>query len=101
MAVFFIAQPEPDQRLDKAVQASFGDPKSYYKIAPGQYLISAERKTTGEVCETLGIYGGNVGRALVVRLTNFTGWHAKDMLEWIDSQRSPPRAADPTEVTDE
>jgi hypothetical protein len=102
MPVFAVIAPAFDERLDSAVKQNFSGSNILYEIAPGQYLISAARMTTKQLAEKLGIIGGGVGRVLVLRLGNYTGWHAKDMWEWIESQLSaPPPATTAGESPDE
>ena len=83
MPLFAVLAPSDDARLIGAISRAFEN--RFYKIAPGQFLISA-RLTTREVSATLGVPDGTVGRAIVIRASNYTGWHAQDMWEWISSQ---------------
>lgn len=94
MTVFAIIAPSFNEGLEQAVKSAF--PERWYVIAPGQYLVSADRTTATQVMEKLRLSGGERGRAMVLRLTSYTGWHAKDMWEWIDNQvtPSPPPASD-------
>jgi hypothetical protein len=90
MAVFALIAPSLDPRLEEAVKAHFAE-GDYYKITPEQFLVAAPRGlTTQQVSDLLGVGGGNVGRVMVLRVLNYTGWHSKDMWEWITTHRSPP-----------
>jgi hypothetical protein len=101
MAVFAVIAPEVDSRLEPAVRDVFAD--SFYKISDTQFLVSAPKLTTNQVAEKLGSLSGNVGRVLIVRFTSFTGWHYKNLWEWIAAQTNPPppSLADPMEPTGE
>ena len=88
MAVFAAIAPELDPRLEEAVKREFEG--RFYKVAPTQFLISSHRITTNQVAEKLGASGGHVGRVLIARLVNYTGWHSRDMSEWIAAQNVPP-----------
>lgn len=92
MTVYAIIAPVYNEQLETAVQQQF--PDRWYKIAPGQYLVSVERTTSGQIMEKLNVSGGSRGRVLIMRLVNYTGWHAKDMWEWIAAQ-SPTPPVDP------
>ncbi len=104
MAVFAAISPELDPRLEKAVEKEFEG--RFYKIAPTQFLISGHRITTNQVAEKLGASWGGVGRVLIARLVNYTGWHSRDMWEWIAAQSAPvapppPPTGDTEEAPDE
>lgn len=100
MAVFAVIAPELDPRLEEAVKGAFEG--RYYKITPTQFLISGHRITTNQVAEKLGGAGGKVGRVLITRLVNYTGWHSRDMWEWIAAQNAAPAPpGDPEEPAGE
>jgi hypothetical protein len=84
MTVFAVIAPEFNEQLDKAVKSVFAD--HYYQITPGQYLVSAERASTSQIVDRLGVVGGELGRVLIMRMGTFNGWHAKDMWDWIAAQ---------------
>lgn len=99
MAVFAVIAPDVDPRLEPAVRAAF--PDSFYKITVTQFLVSAPKLTTNQVAEKLNSPDGNVGRVLILRFASFTGWHSKDLWEWIATQSGspislPPEPPDPT-----
>lgn len=101
MAIFAVLSPEPNAKLETAVRDAF--PDSFYKITPAQFLVSAPKLTTNQVSEKLSVTGGGVGRALIIRFSSYTGWHSKDMWEWIGNQTSPtlPSSFDPLEPSNE
>lgn len=96
MPIFAIIAPAANASLDAAVEEHFKDGR-FYKIVDGQYLVSGERLTTATVTDMLGISEGKVGRALVLPVLNYKGWHVRDMWEWIASQspQLPPAPAAP------
>jgi hypothetical protein len=91
MTVFAAIAPEFSQGLEDAVLAKFPD-GNHYKVAPGQYLIFAPNVTTQQLSETIGATNGPLGRVMVLRVTNYAGWHARDMWEWISNHLTPPTA---------
>jgi hypothetical protein len=102
MAIFAVIAPAANENLETAVKAQF--PDNYYPIAPGQFFVSGERLTTSKVHQLLGVSGGGVGRVLILPVRNYTGWHAKDMWEWLEAQTNPtPRTSEepPSETDDD
>jgi hypothetical protein len=106
MAVFVIigtGTPEQVQQLADSVASKFKE--RFYHVAPGQYLVSADRVTAAQVADRLGAPEGQIGRIAVFRVTTYGGWHAKDMWEWITAQAEPPPPSpappSPTEPTNE
>lgn len=87
MAVFAVIAPETDPRLDPAVREAF--PDSFYRISSSQFLVSATKLTTNQVSEKIGASAGGVGRVLIVRISTYTGWHNKDIWEWLAAQSAP------------
>jgi hypothetical protein len=87
MNVFAAIAPEEDPRLKSAVTAKYGD-GSHYVIAPGQFLVFAPGLTSKQVSDSLGAADGGVGRLMVLRVTDYAGWHTRDMWEWINTRIS-------------
>ena len=87
MAIFALIAPELDPRLAQAIEASFAE--SFYKITDSQFLVSAPKLTTSQVADKIGAGGGAVGRVLILRFTSYTGWHSKNLWEWVDAQSAP------------
>lgn len=93
MTVFAVIAPSFNEQLEKAVKDKF--PDRWYEIVPGQYLVSVDKMTGGQIMEKLGLAEGSRGRAMILRLGSYTGWHAKDMWEWIADQATPPAPPPP------
>jgi hypothetical protein len=83
MTVFAVIAPTLDVRLERAVSTRFSNGR-YYKITPQQFLVDGGEFTTQQVADALSVPGGNVGTVMVLRVTNYTGWHSKDMWEWLE-----------------
>lgn len=98
MAVFAVIAPEFNEQLDKAVKSAFLD--HYFRIAPGQYLVSGERLTASQVLGKLELTNGTRGRAIILRVASYTGWHNKDIWEWIIAQSAPPPPPVPDTTSD-
>lgn len=84
MALFAAISPTENAQLAEAVAREF--PGSHFEVAPGQFLIAARQLTTQSVAEKLHAMSGGVGRVLIMNVLNQTGWHSKDMWEWITNQ---------------
>lgn len=89
MPSFYAAiAPGDSKPLEDAVAREFPD---HFKAAPGQLLISSNL-TTEQVAEKLQTKGGTIGRVLLMRVTNYGGWHAQDLWEWFAKSRPEPEA---------
>jgi hypothetical protein len=88
MTIYAAISPGDNEPLGAVVAEKF--PDGWFKIAPGQYLISTAKLTTAQVSERLGIPGGSLGRVIIMHIVNYTGWHSKDMWEWLSAQTKPP-----------
>ena len=88
MTIYAAISDGENDPLGVAIAAQF--PDSWFKIAPGQFLISTPKLTTIQVSERLGVPGGSVGRVIILHVSNYTGWHSKDMWEWLTAQTKPP-----------
>jgi hypothetical protein len=87
MTVFAIIAPSFNERLEAAIKEKF--PDHWYAIAPGQYLVSADRVTPRQVMERLGIKEASHGRFMILPMASYTGWHVKDLWDWIEAQNTP------------
>lgn len=81
MAIFAIMAPPDNGAIAKAIAKEF--PQDNYQVGPGQWLVAIEGRTAQQISEKLGIPGGGVGRAVVVSVGNYHGWHATDLWEWL------------------
>ena len=89
MAIYaLLAPPESPQiaQLRAAIAAKFAD--KFLEFASGQFFISSAL-TTAQVSKTLELSSGRLGRALIILVGNYTGWHNKDIWEWLTAQSSP------------
>lgn len=80
MSVFFIAASKDDQNLANAIARLF--PNDYFQISLCQWVVAANT-TSQAVGEMLRLNDGEFGRVLIVPLTNYWGWHDKQLWEWI------------------
>ena len=83
MALFAIIAPSGSDVLTAAVQRAF--PDDYFVIAPGQFAVSVSDGTTQEVAQRVGVKG-EVGHFMVFPLSNWWGWHRKDVWEWLSAR---------------
>lgn len=96
MTIFAAITPDDDAGLEQALAVHF--PGKFYKIAPGQFLISAQM-TTEFLSEEIGAKAGKVGKIILIRVFNYTGWHSKDMWEWL-AEESKEQAQPPSPLYD-
>lgn len=101
MALYALLAPELDPRLAQAIEKNF--PESFYRISDTQFLVSAPKLTTSQVYDKIGAAGGTVGRVLILRFASYTGWHSKNLWEWVAQQSSPTpsQPVDPSEPSSE
>ena len=86
MAVYAAISPGENESLHAAIDRAFAG--SYLKVGPGQYLISAS-KTTKQVADSLGAARGVVSEVLLMRVLNYTGWHAQEVWDWLADHLDP------------
>jgi hypothetical protein len=91
MTVFAAIAPEVDGKLDAAIVEKYGD-GDRYKIGPGRYLVHAPGQTSRQVSVTLGAAAGSIGHVLILQVTNYAGWHSRDIWEWISTRLKLPPA---------
>ena len=96
MAIYAAISSGENSALETAITREFG--QSFYKVAAGQYLISAKKTTTKAVADKLGILGGGLGKVILFRVLNYKGWHSKDIWEWLTSQNSLSADVDPESI---
>jgi hypothetical protein len=84
MTVFAAIAPTADPRLDAAIKDKFAA-GNYYLLAPGQYLVYAPNFTTQKISDLLEAPLDKVGRVMILRVTDYAGWHSRDMWEWVSS----------------
>jgi len=77
----FIAISE-DPQVQAAVPKKF--PKHHYSIQDGVWALAAAEKTTGDICQALGIHTRderNERAGVVVRAGAYTGYFDRDFWE--------------------
>jgi hypothetical protein len=85
MAIYAIIASEDAPTLEAAIEKQF--PDQFYKVADGQFMLATD-DTTNKVVEKLGTKGGKHGSILVLRVTNYNGWHNNDLWEWLATKSS-------------
>jgi hypothetical protein len=83
MAVFAIIAEEANAKLDKAVEGDFPD---NFQLASGQWLIAAKGVTSQQISDKLGIRGGKFGRAIVLSVNDYYGYHRRTAWEWLKTK---------------
>lgn len=92
MSIFALLCDLPNEGIEPSLAAAF--PDRWYKIASGQYFISTGRLTAKQVSIKLGLPDGKLGRAVVLSVSNYSGWHSKDMWTWLNVQSKESDDAD-------
>jgi hypothetical protein len=88
MQIFAVIAPEPNASLKEAITGKFRG--RYFEVAPGQFLVCDPKATTQQVSSVLGLTEGKLGRAMVLHVVNWNGWHDKDVWEWMTAQTNDP-----------
>ena len=86
MLVYAVIAPGPSPQLALAVKRAF--PDNHFEIAQGQFLVADEAATTKEVGDRLNEPQGGVGRFFVTPVSNYSGWHSRDLWEWIAARQA-------------
>lgn len=92
MTIFAVIAAEQDvPALENEIRGTFAE-GSYYKIAPGQYLVDAPAFTSQALSDTLKL--PKLGqRVLVMPVYGYAGWHSREMWEWLTTHLSSSRPA--------
>jgi hypothetical protein len=95
MPLYALISPTDNPALEKAVEDKFKD--KFFKVAPGQFVVWPDSATTQEVAAQLGIPGNSAGLGivLVLAVSNYTGWHNRDLWEWLAAQSKRPPTPPP------
>lgn len=88
MTIFALMTPEPNPKLDSAVERLFAN--ASYVVTPTQRLIAAAGVTAKDVSDKLGITTGELGKVLIVSVGNYYGRHSTDLWEWIRANWEKP-----------
>ena len=91
-ALYALISPDDNPALEKAVGDKFKD--RFFKVAPGQFIVSSDNSTTQNVAEQLGIPSNSagLGSVMVLAIANYTGWHNRNLWEWMAAQSKRPVA---------
>lgn len=92
MPLYALISPHDNPALEKAVEEKFKE--RFFKAAPGQFIISPDAATTQQVADELGIPGNKagLGTVMVLAIANYTGWHDRNLWEWMAAQSKRPAA---------
>ena len=84
MTVFVIIESQPPAALEGRIKAQF--PDDYYRLADGQWLVSA-KMTAVDLSNSLGLKpGSGLGGTLVVSISSYYGLHSPEVWDWIKTK---------------
>lgn len=86
MSTYLIVSDAGRPDLDAAIKSKFDDA---YHMNDRAWLVEAE-ETTQQLAEALEIRGegekkGKFGRTVVFLVTNWSGFHGRDLWEWLQT----------------
>jgi hypothetical protein len=82
MSIFVVLSHTNNSKLEEAIKEKF--PSDYYKISPGQWLISTGG-TSRELTESIGLIDKEKGLspAVIFSISSYYGMWSTDLWEWI------------------
>jgi len=87
MAVFLVVIDEPSEEIKSRIKEHYPDCYAYHADTH-LFLVRAEKTTTGQICENLGI--GNDGTGVsgaVFRMNSaYAGYTKGDLWEWLGDE---------------
>ena len=87
MTTFAVIAQEDNTDLAAAVKRVF--PNAFYKIGPGQFVVSSSKFTPQGVTTALGGENGAYGSLIVMVVTAYWGYHDQSLWEWLVKQGTP------------
>lgn len=81
MQVFLVLAETDRADLDDRIRKEFGDNSK--RITSGQWLVAANDTPQG-VSKRIGIEHGSFGRVMVTIVSQYWGWHDKEIWSWIE-----------------
>ena len=84
MTVFAIMEAHPQAKLASQINTQF--PHDHYRLANGQWLVSAKMTAT-DLSSSLGLVSGSgLGGVLVVSISSYYGLHSTEVWDWIKTK---------------
>lgn len=80
MSVYLIAATQDKPELAAAIARVF--PNDYMTLSGSQWAVSAN-VTANAIGASLDANEGRYGRFIIVPLSNYWGWHDKELWNWI------------------
>ena len=80
MPTFLITSDQPSPSLEEKIKEMH--PEHYYVMGGNIWLVDAEQ-TTEDLAASLGIRSGKFGKAAVFKVDGYSGFHKKDLWEWL------------------
>ncbi|QSZ59137.1 hypothetical protein [Rhizobium sp. ZX09] len=80
MQIFLVLAETDRADFDEKIRREFGDNSK--RITSGQWLVAANDTPQG-VSTRLGIGNGAFGRVMIAIVTQYWGWHDKEIWSWI------------------
>jgi len=83
MAVFAIIAEKAHPELDTIVEQRYPD---HFQLQSGQWLIATKGETSQQVSDQIGLKGGKLGRAIVLSVNDYYGYHRRTAWEWLKTK---------------
>jgi hypothetical protein len=81
MTVFLVLSDGPNPALEQKILETY--PDAHFQLSDRQWAVAADKKTSAEVRDELGMRDGSLGRAVVFRTAGASGWFKKSLWEWL------------------
>jgi hypothetical protein len=79
MAAFIVIGPPDNHLLKGAIERNF---ERRFFIAEGQWVVAETNATAQQIAERIGM-NGVTGNFVAVSIAGYSGWHRKDLWEWL------------------
>lgn len=85
MAVFAVITSNAPGQLESIITAKM-QPQDVHKVDEKTWFVNAQGPivTPKELSDFLGVSNGEAGRALVLHITSYYGYHAKETWDWLN-----------------
>jgi len=85
MSVFAVITSNAPEMLEKLIPVRLA-PQDYHRVDEHTWFVNAPSAivTPKELSDFLGVSNGEAGRALILHITSYYGYHAKETWDWLN-----------------